>query len=131
MDFTLPIPTVIRQPSTCLKSRKLRKICFMARRGSSNGTGGMTTKLQAAQMRPSQECPSLSALQRGYCSLTGGHPSQPWHTLLADDHAMNQRKQWMAFYAGQTRRLKWMQEQLMLCCTRAQFVSYWCQSPRR
>lgn len=68
--------------------------------GSSNGTGGMTTKLQAAQIATKSGVPVFICSSKEDTALLQAVTQANRGTLfLADDHAMNQRKQWMAFYA--------------------------------
>ncbi|HEL1581245.1 TPA: glutamate 5-kinase [Streptococcus suis] len=68
--------------------------------GSSNGTGGMTTKLQAAQIATKSGVPVFICSSKEDTALLQAVTQANHGTLfLADDHAMNQRKQWMAFYA--------------------------------
>ncbi len=68
--------------------------------GSSNGTGGMTTKLQAAQIATKSGVPVYICSSAKDTALIEAIDQSNRGTLfLADDHAMNQRKQWMAFYA--------------------------------
>lgn len=68
--------------------------------GTTNGTGGMTTKINAAQIAtksgvPVYICSSLldNAL------INAVNQTNKGTFFLADVHAMNQRKQWLAFYA--------------------------------
>ena len=68
--------------------------------GSANGTGGMTTKLQAAQIATKSGVPVFICSSKEDTALLQAVDQSNRGTLfLADDHAMNQRKQWMAFYA--------------------------------
>ena len=68
--------------------------------GSSNGTGGMTTKLQAAQIATKSGVPVFICSSKEDTALLQAVDQSNKGTLfLAVDHAMNQRKQWMAFYA--------------------------------
>ena len=68
--------------------------------GSSNGTGGMTTKLQAAQIATKSGVPVFICSSKEDTALLQAVSQANRGTLfLADEHAMNQRKQWMAFYA--------------------------------
>ncbi|MBY5035195.1 glutamate 5-kinase [Streptococcus gallolyticus] len=68
--------------------------------GSSNGTGGMTTKLQAAQIATKSGVPVYICSSKKDTALLEAIDQRNRGTLfLADDHTMNQRKQWMAFYA--------------------------------
>lgn len=68
--------------------------------GSSNGTGGMTTKLQAAQIATKSGVPVfICSSQADTALLQAVNQSNRGTFFLPDSHAMNQRKQWMAFYA--------------------------------
>lgn len=68
--------------------------------GSSNGTGGMTTKLQAAEIATKSGVPVFICSSKEDTALLQAVQQKNRGTLfLADNHAMNQRKQWMAFYA--------------------------------
>lgn len=68
--------------------------------GTSNGTGGMTTKLQAAQIATKSGVPVFICSSKEDTALLRAVEQENRGTLfLADEHAMNQRKQWMAFYA--------------------------------
>lgn len=68
--------------------------------GSSNGTGGMTTKLQAAQIATKSGVPVfICSSKEDTALLQAVHQTNRGTLFLADPHAMNQRKQWMAFYA--------------------------------
>ncbi len=67
--------------------------------GSSNGTGGMTTKLQAAQIATKSGVPVFICSSKRIPPSCRRSPKPIVERSLADDHAMNQRKQWMAFYA--------------------------------
>lgn len=68
--------------------------------GSSNGTGGMTTKLQAAQLATKSGVPVFICSSKTDTALLEAVTQTNRGTLfLADEHAMTQRKQWLAFYA--------------------------------
>lgn len=68
--------------------------------GSSNATGGMITKLQAAQIATKSGVPVFICSSKEDTALLQSISQSNRGTLfLADGHAMNQRKQWMAFYA--------------------------------
>ncbi|MGT2715806.1 glutamate 5-kinase [Streptococcus respiraculi] len=68
--------------------------------GSSNGTGGMTTKLQAAQIATRSGVPVFICSSKEDTALLQAVTQANKGTLfLADRQAMNQRKQWLAFYA--------------------------------
>ncbi len=68
--------------------------------GSSNGTGGMTTKLQAAQIATKSGVPVFITSSKEDTALLQAVSQSSRGTLFtADDHSFNQRKQWMAFYA--------------------------------
>lgn len=68
--------------------------------GSSNGTGGMTTKLQAAQIATKSGVPVFICSSKEDTALLQAVTQSNKGTLFrADSQAMNQRKQWMAFYA--------------------------------
>lgn len=68
--------------------------------GSSNATGGMTTKLQAAQIATKSGVPVFICSSKKDTALLEAVIQANKGTLfLADDHSFNQRKQWMAFYA--------------------------------
>lgn len=68
--------------------------------GSSNGTGGMTTKLQAAQIATKSGVPVFICSSKEDTALLQAVNQDNKGTLfLADSRAMNQKKQWMAFYA--------------------------------
>lgn len=68
--------------------------------GSSNGTGGMTTKLQAAQIATKSGVPVfICSSKEDTALLEAVTQSNKGTHFLADRQAMNQRKQWLAFYA--------------------------------
>lgn len=68
--------------------------------GSSNGTGGMTTKLNAAQISTKSGVPVYICSSESNTALLEAVTQNNRGTLfLADEHALNQRKQWLAFYA--------------------------------
>lgn len=68
--------------------------------GSANGTGGMTTKIQAAQIATKSGVPVfICSSKEDTALLQAVHQKNKGTLFLADPHAMNQRKQWMAFYA--------------------------------
>ncbi|MDO5079310.1 glutamate 5-kinase [Streptococcus minor] len=68
--------------------------------GSANGTGGMMTKLQAAQIATKSGVPVFICSSKKDVALLQAVQQVNRGTLfLADTHAMNQKKQWMAFYA--------------------------------
>lgn len=68
--------------------------------GSSNGTGGMTTKLNAAQIATKSGVPVYICSSESNTALLEAVTQNNRGTLfLADEHALNQRKQWLAFYA--------------------------------
>lgn len=68
--------------------------------GTSNATGGMATKLQAAQIATKSGVPVFICSSKEDTALLQAVEQSNRGTLfLADPHAMNQRKQWMAFYA--------------------------------
>lgn len=68
--------------------------------GSSNATGGMATKLQAAQIATKSGVPVFICSSKEDTALLQSVNQENRGTLfLADTHSMNQRKQWMAFYA--------------------------------
>ena len=68
--------------------------------GSANGTGGMTTKLQAAQIATRSGVSVFICSSKEDTALLQAVEQKNRGTLfLADAYVMNQRKQWMAFYA--------------------------------
>lgn len=68
--------------------------------GSSNATGGMTTKLQAAQIATKSGVPVFICSSKEDTALLEAVTQENRGTyFLENSHAMNQRKQWMAFYA--------------------------------
>ncbi|MGT2929260.1 glutamate 5-kinase [Streptococcus dentasini] len=68
--------------------------------GSSNGTGGMTTKLQAAQIATKSGVPVYICSSKKDTALLQAVGQTNRGTLfLADEAGMSQREQWMAFYA--------------------------------
>lgn len=68
--------------------------------GSANGTGGMITKLQAAALATKSGVPVFICSSKEDTALLQAMTQANRGTyFLPQDHAMNQRKQWMAFYA--------------------------------
>lgn len=68
--------------------------------GSSNGTGGMATKLQAAQIATKSGVPVFICSSKEDTALLQAVEQENKGTLfLADRQAMTQKKQWLAFYA--------------------------------
>ncbi|KXT78554.1 glutamate 5-kinase [Streptococcus sp. DD13] len=68
--------------------------------GSANATGGMTTKLRAASIATKSGVPVFICSSQEDTSLLAAVQQENRGTLfVADKHAMNQKKQWMAFYA--------------------------------
>lgn len=68
--------------------------------GSANGTGGMTTKLQAAQIATKSGVPVYICSSKSDTALLQAVSQSNRGTLfLADEDGMSQREQWMAFYA--------------------------------
>lgn len=68
--------------------------------GTSNGTGGMTTKINAAQIATKSGVPVFICSSLVDNALVNAVDQTNKGTLfLADTHAMTQRKQWLAFYA--------------------------------
>lgn len=68
--------------------------------GSENGTGGMTTKLQAARIATKSGVPVYICSSKEDTALLQAVDQENKGTLfLADDHSLNQRQQWLAFYA--------------------------------
>ncbi|MBF0806086.1 MULTISPECIES: glutamate 5-kinase [unclassified Streptococcus] len=68
--------------------------------GSSNATGGMTTKLQAAQIATKSGVPVFICSSKEDTALLEAVTQENRGTyFLENSHAMNQRKQWLAFYA--------------------------------
>lgn len=68
--------------------------------GTSNGTGGMTTKINAAQIATKSGVPVFICSSLVDNALVQAVNQTNKGTLfLADEHAMTQRKQWLAFYA--------------------------------
>ncbi len=95
-------------PATDPKAQHLAEIAeisedlfvMAAGAGSSNGTGGMTTKLQAAQIATKSGVPVFICSSKDDTALLQAvHQSNKGTLFLADRQVMNQRKQWMAFYA--------------------------------
>lgn len=75
--------------------------------GSANGTGGMTTKLQAAQIATKSGVPVfITSSQNDTALLESVTQSNRGSLFLADEQSMNQRKQWMAFYARTDARVE-------------------------
>lgn len=68
--------------------------------GTTNGTGGMTTKINAAQIATKSGVPVYICSSVLENALINAVTQTNKGTLfLADVHAMTQRKQWLAFYA--------------------------------
>lgn len=68
--------------------------------GSANGTGGMITKLQAAALATKSGVPVFICSSKEDTALLQAVTQANRGTyFLPQDQAMNQRKQWMAFYA--------------------------------
>lgn len=68
--------------------------------GSSNGTGGMVTKLQAAQIATKAGVPVFICSSKEDTALLQAVQQTNKGTFFhADRQALNQRKQWLAFYA--------------------------------
>ena len=68
--------------------------------GSSNGTGGMLTKIQAAQIATKSGVPVFICSSASDQALLQAVKQENKGTYFhADLSAMNQRQQWMAFYA--------------------------------
>ncbi|MFX3977127.1 glutamate 5-kinase, partial [Streptococcus suis] len=68
--------------------------------GSANGTGGMTPIVQAAQIATKAAVPVFICSSKEDPALLQAVTQANRGTLFfADDHARNQRPQWMAFSA--------------------------------
>ncbi|MGT2910621.1 glutamate 5-kinase [Streptococcus cameli] len=68
--------------------------------GSSNGTGGMTTKLQAAVLATKSGVPVyICSSEKDTALLEAVEQTNKGTLFLADAKSMKQRQQWMAFYA--------------------------------
>ncbi|MDQ0222710.1 glutamate 5-kinase [Streptococcus moroccensis] len=68
--------------------------------GSANGTGGMMTKIQAAVLATRSGVPVYICSSASETALIDAVTQSNKGTLFhADTHKLNQRKQWLAFYA--------------------------------
>lgn len=68
--------------------------------GSSNGTGGMTTKLQAARIATKAGVPVFICSSKKDTALLEAVEQKNKGTLfLPQEQVMNQKRQWLAFYA--------------------------------
>lgn len=67
--------------------------------GSSNGTGGMATKIKAADMATKSGVP-VFICSADYTALVDAvHQKNQGTLFTANENAFNQKKQWLAFYA--------------------------------
>lgn len=68
--------------------------------GTSNGTGGMVTKLQAARLATKSGVPVfICSSKKDTALLEAVYQKNKGTLFLADTKSMKQRQQWMAFYA--------------------------------
>jgi glutamate 5-kinase len=67
--------------------------------GSSNGTGGMATKIKAADMATKSGVPVFICSADSTALVDAVHQKNQGTLFTANENAFNQKKQWLAFYA--------------------------------
>lgn len=67
--------------------------------GSSNGTGGMATKIKAADMATKSGVPVFICSADSTALADAVHQKNQGTLFTANENAFNQKKQWLAFYA--------------------------------